>query len=107
MAAGEMPALPKESIASAQSPRDTLDRKSTRLHSSHSQISYAVFCLNTRIAQCFTRAPGIHAASTGSQPRIIFARENDRCSRQRSAIEIAQHLVRRDGVTGRLQAAPS
>src|SRR5579859_8241411 len=26
-------------------PRGTLDRKSTRLNSSHSQISYAVFCL--------------------------------------------------------------
>src|SRR2546430_9952633 len=25
------------------------DRKSTRLNSSHSQISYAVFCLNTKI----------------------------------------------------------
>src|SRR2546430_13142484 len=25
-----------------------LDRKSTRLNSSHSQISYAVFCLNTK-----------------------------------------------------------
>src|SRR2546430_13308288 len=31
---------------------DWLDRKSTRLNSSHSQISYAVFCLktNTRLA---------------------------------------------------------
>src|SRR2546430_13003546 len=27
-----------------------LDRKSTRLNSSHSQISYAVFCLQTKIA---------------------------------------------------------
>src|SRR2546430_13702438 len=26
----------------------TLDRKSTRLNSSHSQISYAVFCLNKK-----------------------------------------------------------
>src|SRR2546430_9966896 len=29
-------------------PRTTLDRKSTRLNSSHSQISYAVFCLTTK-----------------------------------------------------------
>src|SRR2546430_8978832 len=28
-----------------------LDRKSTRLNSSHSQISYAVFCLKTKIDQ--------------------------------------------------------
>src|SRR2546430_6201236 len=27
---------------------DSLDRKSTRLNSSHSQISYAVFCLKTQ-----------------------------------------------------------
>src|SRR5688572_32588400 len=30
---------------SAPPPRDSSDRKSTRLNSSHSQISYAVFCL--------------------------------------------------------------
>src|SRR2546430_9943327 len=30
------------------------DRKSTRLNSSHSQISYAVFCLNTKTKQTIT-----------------------------------------------------
>src|SRR2546430_13274427 len=30
-----------------------LDRKSTRLNSSHSQISYAVFCLKKKIAEAF------------------------------------------------------
>src|SRR2546430_3132285 len=30
-------------------PSETLDRKSTRLNSSHSQISYAVFCLKKKI----------------------------------------------------------
>src|SRR2546430_8263506 len=29
------------------------DRKSTRLNSSHSQISYAVFCLKTKTQLCF------------------------------------------------------
>src|SRR5688572_31146351 len=29
-------------------PRDPVDRKSTRLNSSHSQISYAVFCLKKK-----------------------------------------------------------
>src|SRR5438270_3906275 len=30
---------------------ERLDRKSTRLNSSHSQISYAVFCLKKKISQ--------------------------------------------------------
>src|SRR2546430_11346425 len=29
--------------------KEAVDRKSTRLNSSHSQISYAVFCLNKKI----------------------------------------------------------
>src|SRR2546430_3894938 len=32
-------------------PLDAADRKSTRLNSSHSQISYAVFCLKKKNAQ--------------------------------------------------------
>src|SRR2546430_13427064 len=47
-----------------------LDRKSTRLNSSHSQISYAVFCLkkkkknkSTRITQLHTRHNTSTAAS--------------------------------------------
>src|SRR2546430_12124546 len=34
--------------SSAQKIRSTADRKSTRLNSSHSQISYAVFCLKKK-----------------------------------------------------------
>src|SRR2546430_5411452 len=37
------------------------DRKSTRLNSSHSQISYAVFCLKKKIRQ--QQRPGHHRAS--------------------------------------------
>src|SRR2546430_10560139 len=33
---------------------DDLDRKSTRLNSSHSQISYAVFCLKKKNEECCT-----------------------------------------------------
>src|SRR3712207_6984200 len=33
-----------------------LDRKSTRLNSSHANISYAVFCLKKTIQQCSTTA---------------------------------------------------
>src|SRR2546430_12817578 len=41
------------------------DRKSTRLNSSHSQISYAVFCLKKKVKQ-FTPSPydSIHRAVT-------------------------------------------
>src|SRR5438309_12052785 len=35
-------------LAAAQSPKAILDRKSTRLNSSHSSISYAVFCLKKK-----------------------------------------------------------
>src|SRR2546427_6754499 len=38
-------------------PQEPLDRKSTRLNSSHSQISYAVFCLKKKIEEVATRAP--------------------------------------------------
>src|SRR2546427_7017666 len=37
--------------ATAQSPNHQRDRKSTRLNSSHSQISYAVFCLKKKKKQ--------------------------------------------------------
>src|SRR5256886_9991986 len=42
----------------------SLDRKSTRLNSSHSQISYAVFCLKKKTNRY--RAAGLR--STGSYP---------------------------------------
>src|SRR2546430_12316187 len=38
----------REAVADLSDPRERLDRKSTRLNSSHSQISYAVFCLKTK-----------------------------------------------------------
>src|SRR2546430_7650646 len=40
---------------SAPSPARTRDRKSTRLKSSHSQISYAVFCLKKKNADTTIR----------------------------------------------------
>src|SRR2546430_8215124 len=36
----------KITLSQAEINGDNIDRKSTRLNSSHSQISYAVFCLN-------------------------------------------------------------
>src|SRR5438270_5798229 len=50
------------------------DRKSTRLNSSHSQISYAVFCLKKKKPKCIrqfleVRARGPQLA-VGCQPRV-------------------------------------
>src|SRR2546430_10007878 len=41
--------LVRESYADPVGTLSTKDRKSTRLNSSHSQISYAVFCLKKKI----------------------------------------------------------
>src|SRR2546430_12458118 len=49
----------------------TTDRKSTRLNSSHSQISYAVFCLKKKKRPIHTRPPHPHQATNhpdGSSP---------------------------------------
>src|SRR2546430_8762646 len=44
-----LPELPVEAAAAGSAPAATCrDRKSTRLNSSHSQISYAVFCLKKK-----------------------------------------------------------
>src|SRR3712207_8385413 len=45
--------------------RGRIDRKSTRLNSSHANISYAVFCLKKKkLKRCInTRAVGLHACS--------------------------------------------
>src|SRR5688572_30974000 len=51
-----------------------LDRKSTRLNSSHSQISYAVFCLKKKKKQ-LTLGSNVpltpHLACGGSQPTAL------------------------------------
>src|SRR2546430_6346968 len=43
-----MAAAPSHLVLLAQARGHLLDRKSTRLNSSHSQISYAVFCLKKK-----------------------------------------------------------
>src|SRR2546427_6647691 len=47
---GELLGLPTETVygLAADADNDAADRKSTRLNSSHSQISYAVFCLKKK-----------------------------------------------------------
>src|SRR2546427_5669510 len=45
---------PSPSLHSSCLENTTRDRKSTRLNSSHSQISYAVFCLKKKNHHCIT-----------------------------------------------------
>src|SRR5256886_7788815 len=57
--------------------RSTADRKSTRLNSSHSQISYAVFCLKKkkyiRSAWSSTTTSRGQIVTTGSSSRLVLA----------------------------------
>src|SRR5688572_31844757 len=48
-----------------QRPRARADRKSTRLNSSHSQISYAVFCLKKKKSEYLDR---VAARADGTKP---------------------------------------
>src|SRR2546427_9632160 len=55
--------------ATSVAPRGRVDRKSTRLNSSHSQISYAVFCLkkkNTYITEMCTGSSRVYRAGLDS-----------------------------------------
>src|SRR5205085_12492026 len=47
-ASSASPRAGMSAVRAASSPRVRADRKSTRLNSSHSQISYAVFCLKKK-----------------------------------------------------------
>src|SRR2546430_12300869 len=47
------------------------DRKSTRLNSSHSQISYAVFCLKKKKQQIKKNKPDLHVLSHASSTQTI------------------------------------
>src|SRR2546430_9936492 len=64
--------------AGVRSPRLGIDRKSTRLNSSHSQISYAVFCLKKkREIKLFNEFPScrltISSYSLGIRCPLIFS----------------------------------
>src|SRR5256886_10123628 len=58
------------------------DRKSTRLNSSHSQISYAVFCLKKKIRHFLS-------AST-VDTRFVFAAPAGRCDFERKPVPDAR-----------------
>src|SRR5205085_3711765 len=53
-----------------QEPRDDVDRKSTRLNSSHSQISYAVFCLKKKSGQSCIAVQRVYA-ERGVHDRLL------------------------------------
>src|SRR2546430_4114495 len=73
--------------------KTALDRKSTRLNSSHSQISYAVFCLNRKSTRlnsshsqisyavfCFNKNILVYLASTRRKPSLSYSRSRKRAS---------------------------
>src|SRR3989339_1707510 len=62
------PQIPAHPACSESSPRP--DRKSTRLNSSHDQISYAVFCLKKKVDYNFLIIQSIHRLIKNC-PRIL------------------------------------
>src|SRR2546427_8741407 len=66
-ASGEEPYTVAIALAEAAraTGQDALDRKSTRLNSSHSQISYAVFCLKKKkhLKAALLAGPRVHQRS--------------------------------------------
>src|SRR5256886_13364704 len=59
-------------IAASKSPLMPIDRKSTRLNSSHSQISYAVFCLKKK--QEDVRQRRLERAEVAGRSELILHR---------------------------------
>src|SRR3972149_1601967 len=80
-------------VKNSEGPKPHSDRKSTRLNSSHSQISYAVFCLQKKERPIDTReqcVPGPpRAGSLQLQPRPTTPRRSgdalNRCVRASGA----------------------
>src|SRR2546421_2785864 len=76
------------------------DRKSTRLNSSHDQISYAVFCLKKQIAPVGDRA--IHTVRDGCRIDLLLVAPADH-AKPRAVAEPPHH--RSDGVAVRVRFA--
>src|SRR2546430_10370105 len=66
-------ALTHQLLRAAGGALDAIDRKSTRLNSSHSQISYAVFCLKKKKSDF-----KVHAQILASRPHSRTERRVDR-----------------------------
>src|SRR2546430_12577282 len=62
------PQRPARGGGEARRERGAQDRKSTRLNSSHSQISYAVFCLTKKTTERVALEPCAHAIDLRRAP---------------------------------------
>src|SRR2546430_5601895 len=85
--------------------RIALDRKSTRLNSSHSQISYAVFCLKKKkSALCYRRAPLKSPLST--PPPTYFTRGPFRCPASEPLLYSSSSATQPEYIHGRCFSSP-
>src|SRR2546430_10190073 len=71
------------------------DRKSTRLNSSHSQISYAVFCLKKKNPDLHRQRFFASTVAEERHVRIFLGRGGAQLFQPRIGYDLAQHLGRR------------
>src|SRR2546430_12919374 len=71
------------------------DRKSTRLNSSHSQISYAVFCLKKK--KTILAPPRRRVVSPPVRSPSVIRRRNTYCHRSIATCERPLPMTHRDG----------
>src|SRR2546430_9705441 len=85
------PPIPLANAVPAHSTAPRLDRKSTRLNSSHSQISYAVFCLKKKKKTEHHRASSL---PTPNSSRLTNSDTKTSCNSYRSTLCYAGELKR-------------
>src|SRR5256886_10055883 len=81
------------SAPSASRTRSTSDRKSTRLNSSHSQISYAVFCLKKKKKKQHTASRVDKKTADNLESVEVYA--HARARRAMGPEAICQHIEQR------------
>src|SRR2546421_7226096 len=84
------------------SPFFYLDRKSTRLNSSHDQISYAVFCLKKKNNQCSPWRPPSFFDAAARKPTLYhhtLCHSGGYLSSRRSPCAFADHKLTTDRYT--------
>src|SRR2546430_6207547 len=70
-----------------------VDRKSTRLNSSHSQISYAVFCLKKKIEERPALVPVLPALTLPRYRRPVHRLRSRLIARRAAAGGVARHYL--------------
>src|SRR2546421_3511843 len=84
--------LPRLILASASRGSDPMpDRKSTRLNSSHDQISYAVFCLKKK-KKINDDACHDHVRNSIGKRELVASRAGSRIHRRARTATAAKHL---------------